>query len=559
MKLFAQGKTRKGVTRVILLFDEAQGLMDGKDSSGGRNLFFRTVRWWLRQLRNEHVLAVFAGTTAALTNFFPPDPPRMEFSRLAGKSFKNYNPEKPELEAEKKLYQPFFELNTIGCLVNFLSSDAKSSMTELQVATLYGRPLFAHYSMKNALNRDKILRNCMKRLLLSSDELLDDLEACFSVLGARVQMGTVQSFQFSSRLVSSGYACLASFQPVQSKNRGYQSAVAISFMPDPYCAWMAMQLMNEEWKVRLDVGELVGKPMTFWVEKAADAFRNSLCTPDKGDAGELFVALYMLGCADILRHDKDGNEGKLSVSLEDWFQLLKSGGQTEAGISGRKTGQKQEARTVSFIQFCRSHWRSNSFCTSTKVLEQIYLSGVAQYAYKNCEAIDMTAAICCRSKGKEPSYHPLLVSVKNRATADCKAIEEWFESIKKYLNACRQKEEGECPRALCLIVLAGCDKHPEDDALKSLLDNSLRRFPREDTYCLIIIPQADKLGVSKALRSLEERMEQTEVYVSHGFLAAEDVPTDKLLRKATKMKAKVTVLKAALPKPQSVRTSCHHS
>ena len=54
-----------------------------------------------------------------------------------------------------------------------------------------------------------------------------------------------------------------------------------------------------------------------------------MCRPEKGDAGEIFAALYMLFCGDILRKQENELMERFSVSLQDWFRLLKNGGSKE--------------------------------------------------------------------------------------------------------------------------------------------------------------------------------------------------------------------------------------
>ena len=79
-------------TRVVFLFDEAQGLMVQADNKGREALVFRAIRWWLRLGRGHiHVVAAFAGTNVKLANFFPKDKPpakRAQVSRLPKKATK---------------------------------------------------------------------------------------------------------------------------------------------------------------------------------------------------------------------------------------------------------------------------------------------------------------------------------------------------------------------------------------------------------------------------------------------------------------------------------------
>ena len=308
--------------KVVLLFDEAQGLMEGVDIQGKGSLVFRAIRWWLRKQRNVHVVAVFAGTTAKLSNFFPPDPPMHGDSRKARVTYVNYKAGEGD---KKMLYTPFFELNTISCLRGMeqetlrSTSAVVSTKSQFPEAVIYGRPLFAYYYITNTLDPKK-LTEFAKSLVLSCANYETDLSACYSVLGARVQMGVVNSFYTLTKLVSSGYACLVSFR--QQENNASTPLAQVTFMPDPLCATLAMRLMDEAWQD----GELQGHGKQFWTLQAEKAFTTKLCLPDNGDAVENFAALYMLFCGDVLRKETDSGLSIFSVSLDEWFRLLKSGG-----------------------------------------------------------------------------------------------------------------------------------------------------------------------------------------------------------------------------------------
>lgn len=79
--------------------------MKGDDIDGKGNLVFRSVRWWLRRERKQKIVAVFAGTTAKLANFFPPDPPKEAVSRLPEVIYKNCA--EGQLDKTTKLFPPF--------------------------------------------------------------------------------------------------------------------------------------------------------------------------------------------------------------------------------------------------------------------------------------------------------------------------------------------------------------------------------------------------------------------------------------------------------------------
>jgi hypothetical protein len=98
---------RDKTEKVVLLFDEAQVLIKkGTDSSAA--LIFRTICWWLREKRWLPIVAVFAGTTAELTNIFPAEPLEAGTSRDRRRRHKNVSDENEHFnQMEMQLYKPF--------------------------------------------------------------------------------------------------------------------------------------------------------------------------------------------------------------------------------------------------------------------------------------------------------------------------------------------------------------------------------------------------------------------------------------------------------------------
>lgn len=255
--ILIQNQVKKG-ERVVLLFDEAQGLMKGQDRNSKGNLVFRSVRWWLRAEREYNVVAVFAATTAKLTNFFPPDPPKEGVSRAAKVTYKNCTAGEPDTTTH--LFPPLFALHTIGCLKGLPTlkpdqsqtpADSQTSDVTLDTAIVHGRPLFAYYQRKNQL--EDLIPTFLRRLVLSSRDYTRDDQACYSVLATRVQMGAVSSFDTVSNLVSGGYACLTDFKGEPGQNDASSRPVALTtHMPDPLCASLAMKLMVENFLCRAE-------------------------------------------------------------------------------------------------------------------------------------------------------------------------------------------------------------------------------------------------------------------------------------------------------------------
>lgn len=558
-------------TKLVLLFDEAQGLMKGRDKFSKGSLMFRAIRWWLREQRNIMVVAAFAGTNANLSNFYPPDPPVEGASRAARIFYKNYQKNEKD---DKKLYPPFFELHTISCFAAKTEQRKRGNDEPgFPQALVYGRPLFAYYYIENDLD-DRKLTEFASRLVLSVNEYGGHLPSCYSVLGARVQMGIVNSFDTLSTLVSAGYACLVDFQ--QQENATSTPMARLNFMPDPLCATLAMRYMDKDWR---GLG-FEGKCGRFWVQQAEKAFSTKLCLPEKGDAGEIFAALYMLLCGDILRRENDPTCASFAVSIDEWFHLLKSGGELGAALTeapslvaskaspslaastknlmsttvSTRSGLKQQKTmadamdttsksTISFVQVCRNDFRANSFCDE-EVMKHMYVSGLANYAYKNCKAIDIASAIKV-VRNAQTCYHPLLISVKNCATVTKDDVVGWLSSLMAFLQEIRQgKEEQQHPRAVCLVILLGCMNPPkiQKDNLDSL---NLQPFPSDDVFRLVTVPETDSFGVSEAISNLGAASEKCEIYSSHGFLARENT-ADSLLRKKSPNRNMVNSLFEAL-------------
>ena len=94
----------------------------------------------------KEVVAVFAGTTTELLNFFPVDPMMAQVSHDPELSYKNY--EEGDSDEGKKLYNLFFAFKHDGCLrkavapPTSLTEFSPMSLTEFERAVLYSHPLF---------------------------------------------------------------------------------------------------------------------------------------------------------------------------------------------------------------------------------------------------------------------------------------------------------------------------------------------------------------------------------------------------------------------------------
>ena len=536
-----------GITakRIVLLFDEAQGLMTGEDKTGNGCFTFRAIRWWLRQKREQEVVAVFAGTTVALSNLFPPDRPLGLASRHTEVEYKNFDPKKRNEEAKKSLYDPFLTLHTIGIFRHQLPAISDGSpLTDFGQAAMYGRPLFAYYQMKGELQESGAKYSTIKeRLALSRWEPLSDRNnlSYFSILGSRVQMGDLNHFTDLSKVVAGGYACLVGFD--QTKSQGLSSSAQLAFLPDPVCAAIAMRYMNGHFST-----EPSDDPYKIWVQKAAEAFTSHLCRPSKGDLGEVFVALYMILCGDILRKQTDESLNTFSIPFDGWFNLLRSGGKHTP------TGKEACSASISFIQVARNDLRSDSWF-DTEVLRDMYKSGMAYYSYSNCPGVDIVASVAVRDKNlsKKVSYHPLLVSVKNWKSVAQSNNQTFEDSTRKYIENTRGPVKKGKPSAIVIIVLVGLESESklatnsnEMDPLHKVLPDSFGGGKDEDVYHLVRIPNDDKFGISEAVKLVNNRDENSELYASHFFLASESNGDRQFCRSGSKRTPDVKKLRKAL-------------
>jgi hypothetical protein len=521
---------------VVLLFDEA-GLMT-QDNEG---FTFRCVRWWLRIRRTKRkVVAVFTGTTSKLANFYK-DPPANTYSRDTGSSYYNATTN------AKFLYAPFYSITTIGCYHKD-NPHRKSPCCNFGSAAYYGRPLIAYLQNEGKLLQNDVfpastdvnvakivnpqLYTVLKRMLLNADGTTQSMNqsALFSILGTRVQMGMTASFTLASDLVSHGYANLVDFQPYISDDK-VNTIAQVAFMPDPVCAALAMGLMSSDWSLNHsatnDDHVIKGMEPAYWTDTAMKLFASGLCLPERGNAGEVMVALYMLFCGDVLRKEADIYMRTFSVPLTSWFDQLIS---KDILQHSDKENSIVPQMHVSFIQVCRNYVRGNSWnCQAS--LEYMFHSAVASYTYPDCPAIDMVGSIQVQSN-KDVSYRPLLISVKARSKLVMSTVNDGLQSMKDFLidvRLDRRNKEGEQKSeeipALCLLLWIDYETpnlalllRKEYMWFKDCLENDLGKFPTEDTYRLVMVPSDDSFGISNALRKTTAAREIAEIYTSHSFL-----------------------------------------
>lgn len=483
--------TKSSKDKLVLLFDEAQFLI--RDAEG---LEFRCIRWWLRENRTtKQVVAVFAGTTSKLANFYFETAPS-GFSRDPDVTYVNWKGK----TGPTKVYDPFYRICTMGCFQKDAPPDDDLSLlSDFERAAFYGRPLFAYLQKTNKLvdtndsrqNENGVeitsprLHSILKRMLLSETTDWKRNPAAFcSILGSRVQLGVTTSFVISSDLVSKAYAHLVHFHADESPD--LSNAVArVSFMPDPVCAALAMGLMNDEWTLTLPNGNndsrITGENKEFWTRQALLLLASGLCLSVKGDSGEIMGALYMLFCGDVLRHAKDRTLRTFSVSLIDWYSKMEN---TKKVV--QPSWGDEISMDINFIQVCRNYFRAHSWKTQDG-LELMYKSAIASYVFPDCKAFDIVAPIRIVRGGKT-SYHPLLVSVKRYNEMTLSGIRKAFQTTKDLLI--EQRGGGTKPRK---------SKKNNDEAilkLKNLLNGEIDEegFREEATELL------DEIGNEKIKR-----------------------------------------------------------
>jgi len=186
----ARAKPSDKNRRIIMIFDEASVLLD----RNGWN--FRVVRWWLKDTLRENIVAIFAGTTASLANFFP-EPPGETTSRDGSAMHRGGS----------TLYPPFYDICSIGIFGN--ASELKKNVSEYENAIPYGRPLFAVMQRRNQLTVASHM-GILTRMLLGHKNYAQFSSLWYSILGIRIQLGHV-SFDLASEATSNGYAGLTYF------------------------------------------------------------------------------------------------------------------------------------------------------------------------------------------------------------------------------------------------------------------------------------------------------------------------------------------------------------
>jgi len=506
---------KKDTNKLVILFDEAQWLLVAK--FGFPVFIFRCIRVWLREKRRTlQIVAVFTGTNAKLRNFLFDDDKALEETPI--NASRGWKRERDYHDRGPKRFPLFMNTTTIGCRLGQKYIEGTEAPSEYKQAVAYGRPLFASMNERGDLD-DARLWVILRRMLLDTE--WQAMETTWlNILATRVQMGQT-SVTVASDLVARAYANLTSCG---------DGAAQICYLPDPVCARLAMCMMDDSWSLPDPHGNQDlerGKNPVWWVEKMEEVYSRGLCRPEKGDIGEVMVALYLLFCGDVLRR-MDKTYETFSVPLGDWIDLLLSGGSLSSGkpAAGPRSSSRLKQHlnaTVSFVQVCRNYLRS--YGPSWKAfkdqvfLEHLYKSGTAFYAFSGCSIIDLVAPIRIETGGSADGfqYVPLLVSIKSRykfsrseVESECKRMEE------------KASRDG-CTNGLCLLVVFGSPMTVKaDDPRRLKRDVVSQVFGKGKVACKVLrIPVKDVFGLSHAFTRLTSMGEEpAEIFASHAFVRA---------------------------------------
>ena len=553
-------KIMKNATKIALLFDESQVLL--KKEFGYVAFRLRCVRHWLmekpgrqKSFRNNlTVVAVFAGTNLQLTDYhFENDGMLVEAPRYS----RGYQTKRREyFGTGMQVHSLFCETATMGSCLNLMPKNA--GLSEYEQAVYYGRPLFAHMATKGRL--EKNLPFILLRMLNHVKWNEENRIGWINLLSTRVQLGQLPA-ELAYYLVENSFANLLSYN-CESR------AVRLGYLSDPVTAHLAMMMMDDSQSLGTFLGStpFKGRDKRWWTEKLMEIISTGMVRPDKGNFGEVVVALYMLFCGDLLRkliNEKNMNKrgtkkqpySQFSVALDSWLQLLLSGGK----LPDATTANCKVA--VGFIQVCRNHLRS--YDVSWKCLQDqsflkyIYESGIAFYTFNGCPLIDMVVPlrITTNERGHINGfcYAPMLVSIQcQKEFSQRKAETECWEIQQKATAS-------GLTRALCLLVVFGS----EEDAIPFYGDIAIMESTTTKVSDLLMaevvakairVPTNDEFGLAAAFDSMVSSTQlEAETFAGHNFLKAHGPSTseliaEKALRKKSlpESKVKYTGLRSAI-------------
>jgi len=273
---------------------------------------------------------------------------------------------------------------------------------------------------------------------------------------------------------------------------------------------------------------------------------SGIVCPEKGDFGEVVVALYMLFCGDLHRakmnneseekwHHSNENDRKMiqkysqfSVSLDDWLNSMLSGGR----VSTEPKNLDTECRvTVGFIQICRNSLRSYSYSLSPlkdqDFLQHVYESGIAFYTCNNCPVIDMVVPLRIRTNNTNRAnndrskakfvFAPMLVSIKCYASFSQRAAENECQKLK------RKAIQDGLSRALCLVLVFGSEPSTEFKKGISIEGENVSDLLLENRIITKAIrnPAGDEFGLSALFNDITPSANiEAGLLAAHPFLLA---------------------------------------
>jgi hypothetical protein len=479
--------------RVVFMFDEAQHLLQGS------GVFFRMIRWWIRDdvPDDYQMVAVFSGTSSSLLNFF---------AEIPGPT-SSRNPERyRDGPVGNRLFPPFYDLFTIGCYDDDDGKDAAT--TDYDRSIYHGRPLFPVMKNNNALTEEAHEAILCKMLLTrESNAWCKDEDAVFSILATRIQMGQV-SVPVTSKMVAVGYAGLSMFD----RDKDGVNTAQMCHFPDPVCARLAMCMMDGTFQL----GQYTGMEKSWWSAMVKDQFSSGFCRSSKGDTAEVFVALYLLFCGDVLRATKNTDNDRyvqFAVPLGDWVRTVMNGGTLSVMPDSQGNNGNFE---VSFIQVCRSYLHiDKKILWNQDVLENMFAGGVAYFTPPGEDSLDIFAAIRRRVDGNV-QYSPLVIQVKAR-----------YENLDKpaILQALNKMEsvvaDAGFSTGLCILVRWGSREIENSSRHLKLKQEDVVDVGHKIVSKLLVLEKDDVFGLTAAFTSVtSDREELAEIRASHRLVAS---------------------------------------
>ena len=535
LKVLLEKNTEKKVHRVALLFDESQNLL--KEEFGYKAYRFRCIRRWLmvkptvnnfRGQNNLCVVAVFSGTSSKLTNFlFESDD---ELTNTSDPPSRNFI-EHPDVFYDKgrTLHTPFWQTTTMGSCLDLLEEPL--TLSEYEHAVYYGRPLFALMA-KDGILHTKSQAILYRMLRRRTKWTQDNRNGLINMLSSRVQLGQV-SVEVAADLVAHSYANICAYN---EETR----VIYLGYFPDPVPARLAMCMMDEDEYMDVEVSKgnlekFKGQKKEWWSNALATIFSNEMVRPDKGDAGEIFAAFYMLYCGDHLRKlinmKNDGSNkaimhySQFSVSLDAWLQLLLSGGSFPEGKCPDLAMEDCKA-SVGFIQVCRNPLRSYTGSWKSlgdnDFLHSIYKSGIGFFVCNNCPTIDMVVPIRVESneEGNIDGFHyvPMLISIKAELDyGDSETNKDWPKVDKRL-------DEAGITRAFYLLISFGSKEGSKPFKTNEAIQANSKfteKLMKGIVKTSVRVPHDDSFGLSAAFAAILPTAQlEADLFASHAFLKA---------------------------------------